>query len=333
MEKNNKDEIELGELFSALKNFLKSIISGIHNFFVFSLVYLKRFVKSHYIILIISSVIGGFISGFISYKSSPTYETNLTLHSPFLTGYNFIYEIEKLNEYFLEKNYEVLGSIIGISEEELKSVKAVFAETYDNYYNIYERFGEIKKKDSLMVAAEMNALLFVVKINLTSKINDVKKIESWLVRYLSENQMLNKRYLAHKTQLLASENKLIRELENLDSLKAGVNRKIISTSPLKQASNTLEISLQDEKDILKNPMEIYEEDLKLFYNLQSVQKEINLLEKVSVINGAKSIKENKSVYLIKNIIYGVFFGFSITSLVLILSIFNRYLVKIEKSSN
>ncbi len=332
MEKN-KDEIEVRELFSAIREFFLGIVTGIFNFLINSIIYLKKFIKKNFLYLIIGGAIGGGIGIYLALKSSPVYETNLTISSPYLKGYNFIYEIEKLDDYFKEKNYEVIANILSVPEEEVKPIRGIYAETYANYYNIYERYGEIEKKDSLMVASEMNASMFIIKINLTSKIKNITKLEQWIVNYLANNKILKKNYEIRRDQLAAAEQKLFNELQSLDSLKAGVNNRIINGSKLDSGSGSVEISLQGEKDVLRNPIEIYDEGLKLFNELQSVQRDMRLLQEVSVINGAKSIKENKSRYLIKNTFYGAVMGFLFTCLVILISIFNKYLVNIEKSKN
>ena len=304
----NQDEIDLVAIFRFIYQSFVNFYIRVWNIILLLLISLKRFISNRKFFLIVGIIAGALIGFIVSRSVPPVYETSLTVESQFLKGYDFISEIEKLNDYFKEGNYEIISMVFNSkSVDDVKAIKGISAETYSSHYNIFDKYGEIDKLDSLRAAEEINSSLFIIKLNLNENKVIVSKIENWIINYLNSNKVLNKNYEIEKNYLLRTKSKLVAELENIDTLKKGINKKILSDNTLLSPSK-LEISVTDEKDLIKNPIKIYETDLELFRRLQEIEKRLSLLEKISIINGVKSIKENKIDYLKGNVFSGALWG-------------------------
>ena len=326
-----KDEIDLTALIKFFFNGIVNLLNNVFLLLIKLLIVTRKFIIKRILFLVIAIVVGGILGYIYGKFTSPLSETSLTIESPFLKGYDFIYEIEKLNEYFIDKNYDRIVNLFEASEEEILPIKSIVAKTYLEHYDIFEKYGEIAKSDSLKVAREMNSSLFIINIKLSENDIVISKIETWLKNYLSNNKVLVKSFNARRNVLLHTKEKLLIELSSIDSLKKGVNKRILSNNILKnQSPSSLEISVQDEKDIFKNPINLYEKDLALFTQLQNIQRELSLLEEVTIINGVKSIKENKEEYVKSKVIWGLLIGFLSVCFIFLMLALNDFIIEFEK---
>ncbi|UZR94355.1 hypothetical protein [Chondrinema litorale] len=331
MENKYQDEVDITSLLKFLYRAVASFFKGIFEIIIIFLIICRKFIIRKKVYLLIGVILGGIIGLLLSNAVPPVYQTSLTVESKFLKGYDFIYEINKLNDYFKEKNYQVVSDIFDAPINNVQSIKEISAESYYSHYNIFEKYGDIEKVDSLRTAEEMNATLFIIELELNENNVIISNIENWIINYLNTNSTLNKNYNVEKNILINSKEKILSELSSLDTLKKGINRKLLSENNSKNSSS-LEISLKNDEDILRNPLEIYESDLDFFMHLQRIEKNLNLLEKITVINGVKSVKGNKINHLKKNVLLGSFIGLLIVISIYILISINKYLISFEKKS-
>jgi hypothetical protein len=328
-DKKSIDEIGFEEL---IQNIIKLFVS-LFNTTVINilnlLITVRRFVIRKFYYLITGVILGALAGYFYSNVIPPTYETSLTLKSEFLTGFDFLYEIEKLNDYIENENSELIARLFKSEDNNVNVIKGIHAESYYNYHHIFERYGEIEKLDSLSVASEINAKLFVVTLKMNSDAVALENIEDWLINFLEQNKLLNKNYNIRKTILLNTEEKLLSDLVSLDTLKNTINRKLIEGD---NVNAKLDISFSEVEDILKDPISVYEKGFSTFNQLQDVRKELTLIEKVSIINGIKFVKENRFNFKFRTIVIGVSLGFSFVCLLFIVISFNKLLNDIENKS-
>lgn len=327
--KNIQDEIDITAL-------IKFLVKGINNFFNFLLKLLilfliktRKFFIQKFLQIVIAVFIGGLLGYLSTYFLSANYKVNLTLESRFLTGFNFKNEINKLNEYLSESNHEKLSEIFGIPKEKVTIIKNIKVESFYKYYDVFDKYGEIDKIDSLAIAAEMNSTEFVLELSLKS--DDVldNEVESWLKKFLERNPVLNKNFETRKKNLINKESKLKEELLSLDSLKQGVNKLLLSSGDNREGK--IDIYLDESEDILSNPLKIYDKELQMFQELQSVSNELGMLEKVKIINGIKKPKENITSRRIKATILGSFYGLLCFISFFLLKSLDNYLINYEKN--
>ncbi len=329
--KNNVDEISLEDLVLNTLKIFTNLITGLINRLLVLLVIIRRFIIEKIVFLIIGSVIGGLSGFFFSKLTPPIYETSLTLKSDFLNGFDFLYEIEKLDDYIKDRNFTLIAELFNSDVSNVAVLKGISAKSYYNHHNIFERYGEIEKLDSLSVASEMNSRLFVVTLKMNSNAVVLENIETWLINFLEKNELLNKNYDIKKNILLRTEEKLLTDLASLDTLRKAVNNKLLFEQK-DNFTSKLEISISEEQDIMKDPLAIYEKDYKIFQELQEVRRSITLIERISIVNGIKLIKENKLNFQINNVFWGAIYGFLSICILFVLIRFNNFLNEFESKN-
>jgi|GEM_PF-4859958 len=324
---NHNDEVDLISLFNYLINGIKSLAFSLFNVTIKALVIIRAFLISNVYFLIGFLVVGCICGFFYSKLKPPVYETSLTIKSEFLRGFDFLYEIEKLNDYVVEKNYGVVSELFETAPRNVEVLKGFSAYSYFNYHNIFERYGEIEKLDSLSVASEMNSTLFVVTIKMNSDSIVLENVENWLVNFFDKNELLTRNYEIRKANLAQMKDQLIKDVDKLDSLKVGINNSVFFKAD--QEVTRLDISIKESDNLLENTVNVYDKGWEAFNKLQDVEKQKSLIEKITIVNGIKLIKENQKVFIAGNIINGGFLGIIMFVIIYLLIVFNRFLINYD----
>ncbi len=328
------DEIDIREFLLSIRDGIAKFLNWIFKTFLMLLIFLRNFVVARFKFLMLGGIVGGLLGfGFYSLQS-PSYETGITIRSTYLRGLYFNAEVEKLNEYCKNKSYDLLSAELNIPEESLDFIKGFESKNVNNYYNIYSFYTATENLDSVKLAAELGSNLFVITAEVNVESEDatpnLTELEKGLVHYFENNVYINRLYNTELTRLQSRKKKLESELANLDSLKTIIKEKLKKNELTSAAS--LEISVRENKndDIVSNPLSIFDQDYKFFQELQQVNTELALLEKVQVVNGFNGVKLNRRAFLIKSVVYGGFYGGVVTIAIFLLLAVNHYLTNEEK---
>ncbi|WP_020530685.1 hypothetical protein [Flexithrix dorotheae] len=331
-QKYPEDEISISELFQSIGKGISNLFNGLINFFLKAIIHLRRFILLRFKFLLIGTIIGGAYGLYLFYSSKPTYETTAVVESKYLKGYFFINEIDRLSNYCKENNYELLANLLNVDIEVVKPLNGFSISTFDTYYQTFERYGDIKKLDSLKVASEKYSDTFVLTASIkggksaTKAENfDLKILEQGLKYYFSNNPIIEKKFKVEKNLMLERKSKIENQLASIDSLKSIIKDKLVNDAILPNKS-TLEVSLNTEKkDVVNNPLGVYSTDYQYYMQLEEVSRSLDLIEKFEFINSFSEVKVNRRAFLLDNVTYNAILGFSIVCVFYLIVHFNGYI--------
>lgn len=114
------EEVDLGQLFKMIGNAFQRLfqfIGSIFNKLFLAFVWLVFFIKKRAVVLLIAAV-AGLALGFILDKTSPpTYKSSITVKQNYATGENLYGSIDYYNSLLKDKDYEVLGRVLGLEKK------------------------------------------------------------------------------------------------------------------------------------------------------------------------------------------------------------------------
>ncbi|WP_353777113.1 hypothetical protein [Winogradskyella sp. 3972H.M.0a.05] len=169
---NNNEEVDLGQLFSAIGNLFERLfrfIGGIFKSLFSALIYvLKTIIINTKLIVIVLAIAA--IGGYALDKIKPdVYSSKMVVRPYFDTKYQLIDNIEYFNALIDGENYGALSKIFSISEEDVEKIKTfeieIGPETENDQIVKYDQF--IKSIDSTR-GAEISFDDFIENRNLYS---------------------------------------------------------------------------------------------------------------------------------------------------------------------
>jgi hypothetical protein len=329
---NSSDEIDLSHLFSKIGGFFRNIGLGIMHFFAL----LRRIPlenKPLFFIVILASVIIGYsYSQFIKKKF---YESTMILSSEYLNKRLVDNTIDKLSLLAAEKNKHGLAKVLNISDSLAGNIVEFNAKPFVAEKDLIEL--EVLKeqlKNAQADAKNGKVIEQVVKrieienrhaFEITVKTYNptvIETLQTALVNFFKSNDYIKRRIeIAHKNNL-EKKIKLTHDLQKLDSLKFIIydNYKNMAAQS-KQGSNNVILS---DKSVT-NPIEIYNQDLNLYNQLQEINEQIYLQKDFEVVDGFTEFSEPSSASLRKILAISILIGIGVAYLTVALSAFDRYL--------
>jgi hypothetical protein len=329
---NSSDEIDLSQLFSKIGDFFRNIGLGIIRFFAL----LRRIPlenKPLFTIVILASVIIGYsYSQFIKKKF---YESTMILSSDYLNKRLVDNTIDKLNLLAAEENKHGLARVLNISDSLAGNIVEFNAKPFVAEKDLIEL--EVLKeqlKNAQADAKNGKVIEQVVKrieienrhaFEITVKTYNptvIETLQTALVNFFKSNDYIKRRIeIAHKNNL-EKKIKLTHDLQKLDSLKFIIydNYKNMAAQS-KQGSNNVILS---DKSVT-NPIEIYNQDLNLYNQLQEINEQIYLQKDFEIVDGFTEFSEPSSASMRKIIAISILIGIGVAYLTVALSAFDRYL--------
>jgi hypothetical protein len=326
------DEIDLGLLFSKMGDFFKNIGLGTIKFFAL----VRRIPlenKALFIVLIITSTIIGFsYSKFIKKKF---YESTMILSSDYLNKRLVDNTIEKLNLLAGEENKHGLARVLNMSDSLASNIVEFNAKPFIAEKDLIEL--EVLKEQLKNAQAEAKngkVIEQVVKrieienrhaFEITVKTYNptvIETLQTALVNFFRNNDYIKRRIEIAQKNYLEKKMKLTRDLQKLDSLKFIIydNYKNMAAQS-KQGSNNVILS---DKSVT-NPIEIYNQDLDLYNELQTINQQIYLQSDFEVVDGFAQFSEPSSASLRKILSISILIGIGVAYLTVALSAFDKYL--------
>lgn len=331
----NSDEIDLGVLFSKIGDFFKSIGLGIMRF----LALVRRVPlenKALFTLLIIGAIVIGF--SYSSFLKKKFYATTMILSSDYLNKRIVDNTIDKLNLLANEKDKRGLGSVLHISDSLAENIMEFKAKPFVAEADLIElevlkeqlKSAQLDKKNGQVVEQIIKRIEIENRhaFEITVKVYNptvVRELETALVNYFRNNDYLKKRIEITKTNLLASKQKLTRESQKLDSLKAVIyaNYKNMAEQA-RQGSNNVILS----DKAVTNPIEIYTQDITIYRESQEVNRKLYLQADFEVVDGFTQFSEPTSAGKAQIILISILMAFGLGYILVALYQFNKYLANI-----
>lgn len=331
---NPSDEIDLGQLFNKIGDFFKSIGFGIIR--VFAL--LRNTPLQNKGLFIVLILIGG-VLGFLysSYLKKNFYDSSMIFSSDYLNKRIVENSIDKLNLLANEESPKGLVAALGISDSLARNIVKFEAKPFVAEQELIEleilkeqlKSAQLKNQaviDQIIKKIEVenqHAFEFTVR---TFSPTAIKPLQDALVNYFRNNDYIKKRIQISHDNLISRKNKLKQESQKLDSLKRVIysNYKTMAEQS-KQGSNN--VILSDKS--ATNPIEVYEQDMILYDQLQTVEKKIYLQPDFEIVDGFTEFSEPASASRIKVILTSMLIAFAMGYVLVGLRTFNNYLSTIN----
>lgn len=328
------DEIDLGQMFARIGDFLKNIGLGLIKFLArLRNIPLKN--KSLFILLVLAGGVLGYL--YSSLLKKKFYDSSMILSSEYLNKRIVDNSISKLNLLAGEETSKGLSKVLGISDSLAKNIVKFEARPFVAERELIEievlkeqlKSAQLKNQtviDQVIKRIEIenqHAFEFTVR---TFNPTVVKPLQDALVNYFKNNEYTKKRIQITHENLIAKKNKLKRESLKLDSLKKVIfsNYKTMAEQS-RQGSNNVILS----DKAVTNPIEIYSEDLKLYDQLQSIERSIFIQPDFEVVDGFTEFNEPASASKVKIIATGMLSGFILGYIIVALRRFDKYLSTVE----
>ena len=122
---NLSEEVDLGQLFKMIGNGftrLYKFIGSIFNHFFLAFVWLVFFVKKRIIILSAAGFLGLIAGTALDLSLPPTYKSTLSIKQNYETGENLYESINYYNGLLKDKDYIILGELLGLTEKATKEI-------------------------------------------------------------------------------------------------------------------------------------------------------------------------------------------------------------------
>lgn len=332
-QERNIEEIDLLKLLERLSKNLRNGLLQLLKSSIIGLLFARKFLFNYFKRIALVLSIGAAIGGGLSFLQKPRFESTALIHSEFLKGNSFVLEINKLDEYCRAGNYEVVASLFKLPEEKVKTLVGISAVPFRAQAIWLDE--NDPRYDSLMSEMSSSATIFEVIIALKTEEPDVDAIESGLAEYLKSNPDLQRNYLMNRRYLEVTKEKIMLELGNFDSLKQLVNRSLVSVENAAQGRTgaSLDISVREQKDMLKDPLSIYERDFDYFQRLVQIDNTLIFDRELRVVSSFGKVKLSKTAHVVKYILYGVAIALSMFASALLLKALNDYLNRFEQKMN
>ena len=332
---SNSDEIDLGVLFSKIGDFFRNIGLGIMRF----LAVLRRIPfenKRLFIGLMALGLVGGI--SYSSFLKKDLYSTTMILSSDYLNNRIAENSIDKLNLLAEEDEKKGLAKVLQISDSLAENIEDFTIKPFVAEADLVEL--EVLKeqlKNSLTENKNEKIIQQVIQrieienrhaFEITVRVTNptvVKELETALVNYFRNNDYLKKRVEITKSNLIARKQKLIQESHKLDSLKAVIYDNYQNmAAQSRQGSNNVILS----DKAVTNPIEIFNQDINLYNEIQSIDRRLYLQNDFEVVDGFTEFSKPSSDGPLLTTAYAILIAIGLGYLFIALSGFNKYLEKL-----
>ena len=332
---SNSDEIDLGVLFSKIGDFFKNMGMGFLRFIAL----LRRIPLDHktlFIVMVLIGVVGGI--SYSTYLRKDLYSTTMILSSDYMNNRIAENTIDKLNLLAEEEDKVGLAKVLQISDTLAKNIhdftiKPFVAEAdlvelevlKEQLKNALTTNKNEKIIDQVIQRIEIeNRHAFEITVRVYNP-TVVGELEIALVNYFKNNEYLKKRIEITKTNMLARKQKLIGESHKLDSLKSVIYENYQNmAAQSRQGSNNVILS----DKAVTNPIEIFAQDINLYNEIQSINRDLYLQNDFEVVDGFTEFSKPSSAGPLRVTAYAILIAIALSYLIVALTNFNKYLDKL-----
>jgi hypothetical protein len=295
-------EIDVAQVFRWIGNGIRNFANHTVN----SIARLRQIFfenKIYFAIVILS----GLVMGGLYYRvlSKKYYKSTMILSCDYLNRQIVENTVNKLTLLCEEEAREGLAQELKLDPATAMNIRRFETKSFISETDIVEL--EILKEQLGNVGGEKKDLVkkVISKIEIENKSafqisvliynpDIIKDLDSAMVNYFKNSPYVKKRIEINRANLVAKQKKLIRESKKLDSLKDVLYRNLAAIADQsKQGSNN--VILNDK--VLADPMNIYNEDIYFYNELQAINTKIYIQPDFEVIDGFTAFKEPESAGL------------------------------------
>jgi hypothetical protein len=233
-EKQNPEEVDLGQLFKLIGNAFSRFFNFIGNIFhklFLAFVWLVFFVKKHIIKFIITAILG-YAYGFVKERTLETiYKSSIVIKQNYRTGENLNSVVNQYNNLISEKDSIALSSALQITPKEANSLKGFSIESILDENQKLRLFDNYTKSIDSVLATTIDFKTFTEKGNAYDD-----QFQRITLKSMSKN-VFNKAF-----------NKLV---ENVETIKFFINEQKKDLSELTRREDIIRESLKESDSLQK----------------------------------------------------------------------------------
>lgn len=288
------EEVDLGQLFKMIGNGFRRLfqfIGSIFNQLFLAFVWLVFFLKKRAIILLIAAAVGLALGLVLDKTSPPIYKSSISVKQNYPTGENLYGSIEYYNGLLKDRDYEVLGRVLGIGEDVSNKIVGFSIEpiiTDNDRVVMFDQY--ITELDSL-AASKVEYEAFIdniedykhrnqqISIKSTTRAN-FKAVFTNIVDNINSNSFFKKEQAKDIFELEESKAAIEQALVQSDSLQRTYKRVLEQQTDAKSGAE-IGITFEGDNDIDKTrEYDLYLNDIRLRKELVDINRRLNDIENI-----------------------------------------------------
>lgn len=344
----SNEEVDLGQLFNLIgKTFNKffQFIASVFNKFFMAFVWLVFFIKRRLVVLI-GSIIVGFIAGYLIEKTSPpVYKSSISVKQNYQTGENLYGSINYYNGLLRDRDYQVLAEVLGLlsSPKEIVGFEIEPIITDNDMLVMFDKYmagldslaaSKIDYKDYAKNIKDYKHKYQQISIKSRTRA-DFNIVFTNIVRNIETNLFFVNEQLKDLSELEGNKAALQKALVKSDSLQQTYKR-VLEQQIDSKTSSEIGITFEgnNEKDKTRE-FDLFKNDIDLRKRIIAIDREIK--DKENIIDVISSKQDNGFVDNTKNFIgvalpFKQFYLFSIFLIVFVGLLCFEFLKSLDKYS-
>tara|TARA_B100001094_G_scaffold262724_1_gene264044 strand:+ start:114 stop:1187 length:1074 start_codon:yes stop_codon:yes gene_type:complete len=301
---NPSEEVDLGQLFKMIGSAftrLYKFIGSIFNHFFLAFVWLILFVKKRIIILSAAGFFGLMTGIVLDMSIAPTYKSTLSVKQNYETGENLYESINYYNGLLKDKDYKILGGLLGVTETATQDIVGFEIEpiiTDNEYLVMFNKY--IRDLDSL-AASKIEYKEYVnnireykhsyQQISIKSKTRaDFKGVFTNIINNIETNSFFVNEQAKDILELQQTKQAIETSLAQSDSLQQTYKR-VLESSKDSQSDAEIGITFEGTNESEKTKeFELYINDIELRERIVKIQRELK--DKENIIDMISSKQDN-----------------------------------------
>lgn len=288
------EEVDLGQLFQMIGNGFRRLFQSIGSIFkqlFLAFVWFVFFLKKRAIILLIAAAVGLALGLVLNKTSPPIYKSSISVKQNYPTGENLYGSIEYYNGLLKDRDYEVLGRVLGIGEDVSNEIVGFSIEpiiTDNDRVVMFDQY--ITELDSL-AASKVEYEAFIdniedykhrnqqISIKSTTRAN-FKAVFENIIENINSNSFFKNEQAKDIFELEESKAAIEQALVQSDSLQRTYKRVLEQQTDAKSGAE-IGITFEGDNDIDKTrEYDLYLNDIRLRKELVDINRRLNDIENI-----------------------------------------------------
>ena len=279
------EEVDLGQLFRLIGNAFEKLfkfIGSILNKLFLAFVWCVFFVKQHFIILIVTTILG-FAYGYFKQKySEPVYSTNAVIKQNYNTGESLYNLLNYYNDLILDQDTVSLASSLNLNPKEASNLVSFTLESVLNENSKLKVFDRFKKEVDSTIAGEVDFETFLenssdydyeyqrLTVRSTSK-SLPRKILPKVIENIQEIEFFKSEQAKDLAELSLRESIIRESLKESDSLQK-VYEEVLRKDEIDPSAQTSVLINNAEEQSSTREFELFKNDIELRRELVSINR-------------------------------------------------------------
>ncbi len=330
----------IGNFFASIKHSIKSLFVWLFDFFIKTLIYLKK----HALYLGIGVLIGIIYAFVFQRNFKPVYHANIQLKANYESGNALENKINSFNGLIKNQEYDKLAKELGLTKDEASKLMGFKLTTDINDVKLVKEYEKYLMKLDTVVYKNIEYKTYSKNISKTPQLFPYKtldvyasdvglfaKLNNKFEHILDNDPVLIKKKKDVDNLLSIKKQKMIHSLVELDSLRQVFNKVYLENATKSNSGSTNIVVSNNKLSGAEAPVNIY-------YNRIIALKELEKIENQIMDNGSILSLENRfpefgqkeSILKYNPFIKYPILGFLLVLFILLLLDFNKFINKYQK---